>query len=167
MVEPADIYREETDTEQPRQSSSNVSQEFSDIISFNYSSCYHMFAVHCTAQLQGCGIFNGLKSGFRFRLLCSLGLLCLWQSLIVRSLNRKGKSSRNGKLMHQHWKYGTGDNSLQSPGPNALKGFVRILQNSNFERKLISLETFQWRVWYPLYNSVAIFTQFSSHLFID
>ena len=45
MVEPADIYREETDTEQPRQSSTNVSQEFSHLISFNYSSCYHMFAV--------------------------------------------------------------------------------------------------------------------------
>ena len=59
--------------------------------------------------------------------------------------------------MHQHWKYGTSDNSLQSPGPNALKGFVRILQNSNFERKLISLETLQWRVWDPVYNSVAIF----------
>ena len=113
--------------------------------------------VCCTAWLQGCGIFNGLKSGFRFRLLCSLGLLCLWQSLIVRSLNRKGKSSTNGKLMHQHWKYGTGDNSLQSPGPNALKGFVRILQNFNFVREsgircIIVL---------------LFITQFSSHLFID
>ena len=45
MVEPADIYREETDTEQPRQSSTNVSQEFSHLISFNFSFCYHMFAV--------------------------------------------------------------------------------------------------------------------------
>ena len=108
-------------------------------------------------------------SGFRFRLLCSLGLLCLLQSLIVYSLSdpwiEKEKGSRNGKLMHQYWKYGTGDNSLQSPGPNALKGFVRILQNSNFERKLISLETLQWRVCDPVYNSFAIFTQFSSHSF--
>ena len=45
-IEPADIYREETDTEQPRQSSTNVSQEFSLLISFNSRFCYHMFAVY-------------------------------------------------------------------------------------------------------------------------
>ena len=55
MVEPADIYREETDTEQPRQSSTNVSQEFSHLISF----LVLLPHVCCTAWLHSCGILNG------------------------------------------------------------------------------------------------------------